>query len=465
MRINVLPVCVASLATILFGALVEGQASTDGGQTPAAATTPIAVPATPAGAQLEWFLGVLSGKEPTDIDRRMSPKFKEFITPTLLGRQLQIVSQSILGGGPAVLDTLDAASTRERVAGRIRSEANGTVMSFWITVEPETGLIDGLSSQVIPGAAADAAKTWEELDVKLAAKPGTVYLYTASVGEDGLLTPIHVRNGDARLGTGSTFKLYVLGALAEMVMEGKASWDQPLAIRDDWKSLPSGTMQDELPGAEHPLSHYALKMISISDNTATDHLIEFVGRERVEAFMARLNADPARSTPFLKTRELFALKLAEDRTLGERYIAADVPTRRAMLAPEGEVGKTAPNLMAAAFWRKPVWIDTLEWFCTGEECARVMVEVDRLSRVEGNGPVATAIRTNPGMGFDRKMWKGVAFKGGSEIGVINLTWLLERADGRRFVVSFGWNDPKSAVDDEGAVKLAGEAVGMLERLE
>lgn len=465
MRINVLTLVAALLPIGLFGGAATGQPAPDSAQTGVSAPAAIAVPATPAGAQLEWFLGVLSGNEPVDIDARMAPEFKEFIAPAVLGRQLQIVSKSILAGGPAVIASLEEGTAPTRVAGRIRSEANGVVMSFWITVEEGTGLIDGLSSQVIPGAAADAAKTWEELDAKLAAKPGTVYLYTASVGDDGSLTPIHVRNGDARLGTGSTFKLYVLGALAEMVAQGKASWEEPLAIRDDWKSLPSGTMQDEVAGTEHPLSHYALKMISISDNTATDHLIHHVGRERVEAYMARLHGEPTLNIPFLTTRELFAMKLAEDRTLGERYVAADVATRRAMLAPDGEVGKTAPNLIAAAFWRKPVWIDSIEWFCTGEECARAMVEVDRLSRVEGNGPAATAVRTNPGMGFDRKVWKGVAFKGGSEIGVINLTWLLERADGRRFVVSLGWNDPKSAVDDEAAVKLAGEAVGMLERME
>lgn len=463
MRIKALLIVAASIPLGVLSATATGQPAPDSARTDAPA--PIAVPATPAGAQLEWFLGVLSGKEPGDVDGRMAPRFKEFIAPAALGRQLQIVSKSILGGGPAVIASLDEGTPPTRVAGRIRSEANGVVMSFWITVEEGTGLIDGLSSQVIPGAAADAAKTWEELDAKLASKPGTVYLYAAEVDAEGAMKPVHVRNGGVRLGTGSTFKLYVLGALAEMVAEGKAAWDEPLAIRDDWKSLPSGTMQDEVAGTEHPLSEYALKMISISDNTATDHLIHHVGRERVEAYMARLHGEPTLNTPFLTTRELFAMKLAEDRTLGERYVAADVATRRAMLAPDGEVGKTAPNLLAAAFWRKPVWIDSIEWFCTGEECARAMVEVDRLSRVEGNGPAATAVRTNPGMGFDRKVWKGVAFKGGSEIGVINLTWLLERADGRRFVVSLGWNDLKAAVDDAGAVQLAGEAVGMLEQVE
>lgn len=189
----------------------------------------------------------------------------------------------------------------------------------------------------------------------------------------------------------------------------------------------------------------------------------FVGRERVEAYMSRLHGEPTLNIPFLTTRELFTMKLALDRTMAERYIAADVPTRRAMLAPDGDVGKTAPNMLAAAFWKKPVWIDSIEWFCTGEECARAMVEADRLAALPGNEPAMRALRTNPGIGMDRMVWKKPAFKGGSEVGVINLTWLLDRKDGRRFVLSFGWNDPKSPVSDQESVEFAGAAVGILGR--
>ena len=422
----------------------------------------VTIPDTPAGKQLTWFLGVLSGESPEGVGEHMAESFKGFIKPNVLAMQLGYVSSTTLGGGPAVIDRLDPASGAGRISGRIRSEANGAVMSFWLSVEEGTGLIDGLSNQLLHGAGANAAKTWAELDARLDELPGEVYVFAAEVGEDGALRPIHVRNGGTRLGTGSTFKLYVLGALAEKVAAGEAAWDEGLAIRDEWKSLPSGVMQLDPAGTEHPLSEYALKMISISDNTATDHLMMFVGRERVEAYMSRLHGEASRNIPMLTTREFFTMKLTEDRTLAERYSEADVATKRAMLAPEGEVGRATPNLLAAALWKKPVWIDRIEWFATGEECARAMLEVDRLSRLPGNGPAGAAIRANPGIGFDRKVWKGVAFKGGSEVGVINLTWLLDRADGRRFVLSFGWNDPKNPVSDMESVEFAGSAAVMLQ---
>ena len=44
-------------------------------------------------------------------------------------------------------------------------------------------------------------------------------------------------------------------------------------------------------------------MIAISDNTATDHLIDLVGRDRVEAALTVFgHSDPAMTVPFLTTR-------------------------------------------------------------------------------------------------------------------------------------------------------------------
>ena len=50
-------------------------------------------------------------------------------------------------------------------------------------------------------------------------------------------------------------------------------------IRDELDSLPSGTTQDEPPGTGLPVRELALRMIAMSDNTATDHLIDLVGRD------------------------------------------------------------------------------------------------------------------------------------------------------------------------------------------
>jgi hypothetical protein len=100
-------------------------------------------------------------------------------------------------------------------------------------------------------------------------------------------------------------------------------------------------------------------------------------------------------------------------------------------------------------------IDTLEWFATAEECCRVIAAVDApVPSPPATPPAGAAIRANPGIGFDRAVWKSIAFKGGSEPGVMNLTWLVDRVDGARFVLSIGWNDTKADVKHDTLIDLA-----------
>lgn len=47
----------------------------------------------------------------------------------------------------------------------------------------------------------------------------------------------------------------------------------------------------------------------------------------------------------------------------------------------------------------------------------------------------------------------VAFKGGSEPGVINLTFLAQRADGKWIVLVATWNDPEKVVNDATWIEL------------
>jgi hypothetical protein len=149
------------------------------------------------------------------------------------------------------------------------------------------------------------------LDDRLAAVAPRTALLAAKV-TDGRCEPVHGVSPRRVMPLASGFKLYVLGALAHAVRRGAAGWDEPLAIRDDWKSLPSGEFQTFPAGTTLPLREYANAMISISDNTATDHLMGRLGRARVEAQQFRFAmAEARRNAPFLTTRELFVLKLTD----------------------------------------------------------------------------------------------------------------------------------------------------------
>ena len=97
----------------------------------------------------------------------------------------------------------------------------------------------------------------------------------------------------------------------------------------------------------------AAKMISLSDNTTADMLINLAGRSAVEAALTATGmASPAMNRPFLTTREIFVLKLDQWPALANRYIAADEPGRRALLA--GVVDREPlPTAAAVGAWITP----------------------------------------------------------------------------------------------------------------
>jgi hypothetical protein len=55
----------------------------------------------------------------------------------------------------------------------------------------------------------------------------------------------------------------------------------------------------------------------------------------------------------------------------------------------------------------------------------------------------------------------VAYKGGSEPGVLSTTWYLRRSDGRAFVLSIVLNDPAQAISTLAEVEVAQAAAELL----
>ena len=69
------------------------------------------------------------------------------------------------------------------------------------------------------------------------------------------------------------------------------------------------------------------------------------------------------------------------------------------------------------------------------------------------------LAVNPGLNWPAASWPYVGFKGGSEPGVLDLTFLLRRADGQWFVLTSTWNNPAKPVDEAqfvGLMQRAGE---------
>ncbi|MDH3683264.1 MAG: class A beta-lactamase-related serine hydrolase, partial [Acidimicrobiia bacterium] len=180
-------------------------------------------------------------------------------------------------------------------------------------------------------------------------------------------------------------------------------------------------------------------MIGISDDTATDHLIAVVGREAVEAALSATgHHDPGLNRPLLTTRELFQLKLGDPDRIG-RYRRADETERRRIL---DELSTEPLPELAASSFTEPNAID-VEWLAITGDLCRVITWLD--ARSDDQPELVEALTAGRGP-IDRRAWPVVAFKGGSEPGVLSLTWLAADPDGRKVVVAGIANDPDSTID-------------------
>ncbi len=192
--------------------------------------------------------------------------------------------------------------------------------------------------------------------------------------DDKVLQSLHA---DTPLAIGSTFKLYVLAALVKR----QVAWDKVVKLDAQHKSLPSGEMQTWPDGSPVTVHTLALKMISVSDNTAADTLLRLAGREKVEKRLSELGMkNPQANVPFLSTRELFQLK--GDAALRKAYLAADVPGRIAVLKKLAD--KPLPNASEMQ-WSEPIAIDRLEWFASAADLCQLMAWFDKQHDSGGTG--------------------------------------------------------------------------------
>lgn len=212
---------------------------------------------------------------------------------------------------------------------------------------------------------------------------------------------------DEAMAVGSSFKLYVLKALYDAVRGKKLSWDRPVPLNNKNKSLPTGILQNWPEGNPVTVKTLSNLMISISDNTATDHLIDCLGREAVERYVSGINK------PFVKTGELFKLKYSSNCESREKFLKGTESERRKILQII-----SGDNLPPVTNFTTPRFIEELEWFFSTRELCKIIFNVKDCDE----------IRINPGLAI-KEDWYLAGFKGGSEPGVLQYTHILQKDKG------------------------------------
>ncbi|HET6613855.1 MAG TPA: serine hydrolase [Kofleriaceae bacterium] len=422
-----------------------------------AAPEPVALPDTAAGKQLAWILAAINEPENKPTDADLKAHFNDRFLAAVPVAKMHAVIDGLAAIGPLVVTEIDLQSSATSMV--VSATAAGKAFKISIAVEqapPHKIASLFFANQVEPRSDIHSV---DELIAAVDAEAARAGIYMARI-ENGRCQDVVADDAGEMFALGSAFKLYVLSALVQAVEDGRVRWDQPVTIRDDWKSLPSGTTQNVAAGTKMTVRALAEKMISISDNTATDHLIHTLGRKRIEAAVVRSgHPEPARMKPFSTTRELFILRAAPADEVA-RYAKMPVAKKRAFLDKVIDK-RPLPDLKSLlSAWTKPRDIDTVEWFASGKGLCQLMAGFQAHRDEPAYKPALEILAKNPGVELPPEIWPYIGFKGGSEPGVLTLNWLLRRKDGGWYFLSLLYNDGDKVIGP-GAISLAPAAARLL----
>jgi beta-lactamase class A len=378
-------------------------------------------------------------------DQLFSPSFLAQVPPARVNAITGQLREQ-LGAATAVGKVEPQSATAGRVAIEFEK---GTLLLRLSVAQAPPHLIEGL---LVTGTEMKG-DSFDKVVAELKALPGRTSLAVAKLGDGPSFTLRH--EAERPMAVASAFKLFLLAELSRSVAAGERKWTDVVPLSH--RSLPSGFLQDWPEAA--PLTLYSLAglMISQSDNTATDTLLHALGREKVERILPTLGIREAgRNRPFLTTMEAFALKRAKDPEVLRRWKAGTEAQRRAQLGAVGRIPEQ--DMDNSKLSGAPNAIDSVEWFASAEDLVRVM---DWLRR--NGGPQAHGIMAiNPGIGAEAaKGFDYLGFKGGSERGVIQLTFLLRTKSGTWHAVAGSWNNPDAPLEDQKFVALMSRAVALL----
>ncbi|GAB2470355.1 hypothetical protein GCM10027187_43000 [Streptosporangium sandarakinum] len=410
-------------------AAVETTRRTTAEATPAAtATAAPEIPDSPAGRQLRWFLDATTRAPLTadELGQHVNADYLKQLTVDGLNRFLKglagIRLEELTRTDPVLL-TGTTVLAGQRFDVRLGVDASEKINYLLVTPS-------------IP----PAPTGWAQLDARLREiAPRTGFL-AAEIDRRGRCETVHGVGADTARPLGSVFKLYVLGAVADRIHAGKLGWETRLTVTPDVKIPDADGLGARPDGSTVTVREAAKLMISISDNTAADLLLKTAGRKAVEKKVRQWSGHAERNLPFLTTRELFLLKGVDYPRHARAYLARDTQGRRAYLR---DVVAGLP-LSKIKVWERPREIDTLEWFGSPRDVCRAYAGLlkqndDRLDEVLSVN--------DAGLGLDPAAWPTVWYKGGSELGVLDMAFLGRTAKGKTYVVTTLASDTRAPLDE------------------
>jgi beta-lactamase class A len=146
-----------------------------------------------------------------------------------------------------------------------------------------------------PAAAPTSAKpvpAWLDRRVRaeVAGFSGNVYLYAKNLDTGAEYS----LGGDEPVRTASTIKVAVMVEAFARVAEGRAKWSDELVLGKPVRYAGSGVLQDLTDGLRLPLRDAVTLMMTVSDNTATNMVLDYLTTDAVNERMQSLGLSQTR---------------------------------------------------------------------------------------------------------------------------------------------------------------------------
>ncbi len=278
--------------------------------------------------------------------------------------------------------------------------------------------------------------SWADIDAALGVT-GARYSYQVSKVNDGVCEKVSGTNTAESLPLASIFKTYVLFAVADAVTAGTLRWDDTLTITTEAKKLGSSGFDKFPSGSLITVREAAGKMISTSDNMATDLLIERLGVRAVEEALVRAgHHDPASMMPFPTMRGLFSVGWGNPDVRDQWKTAS--PAGRADLLKAANSRPYEPDPHRT---HSPGSAYGAEWYGSAEDICRVHARLQH-NAVGAAAPVRDIMSEIPGIDLDRTQWPYIGAKAGNLPGDLTFSWYAVDRTDQAWVVSFQLNWPR-----------------------
>jgi beta-lactamase class A len=124
----------------------------------------------------------------------------------------------------------------------------------------------------------------EKVQAAVADFDGKVSIYAKNLDSG----KVYSLRGEDQVRTASTIKLAIMAETFRQVAEGKVKWDDPIELTKEKKQGGSGILFEFSDGTKIDLKTAVNLMIVLSDNTATNLVLDKVTTDTVNDYMAKL---------------------------------------------------------------------------------------------------------------------------------------------------------------------------------